>query len=253
MIAGVTLARALGLRVGDGLQLPSAHPSPLLSLVGTFQSAVEIYAADVLLCDEADARQILGMRGDEATDLAITLKNPEESRIVARTALDRIDASRVVERELLGRVYALGYGRRAGLVLAASIPAILALLILAWDRASGLGPDEKREIAILKAVGFATRDVLGVKMLEALLVGALGTAVGLVLAYAWVFLLGAPGLRPALVGWSVLYPEAPLTPMVDVAQLLAIALTVLAPFVGLSIVPAWRAAVIDPMEAMRGG
>ena len=152
----------------------------------------------------------------------------------------------------MGRVYTLGYGRRAGLVLAASIPAILALLILAWDRASGLGPDEKREVAILKAVGFATRDVLGVKMLEALLVGALGTAIGLVLAYAWVFVLGAPGLRPALVGWSVLYPEAPLTPMVDVAQLLAIALAVLAPFVGLSIVPAWRAAVIDPMEAMRG-
>ena len=55
-----------------------------------------------------------------------------------------------------------------------------------------------------------------------------------------------------LAGWSVLYPEAPLTPMVDVAQLLAVALAVLAPFVGLSVVPAWRAAGIDPMEAMRG-
>jgi ABC-type lipoprotein release transport system permease subunit len=55
-----------------------------------------------------------------------------------------------------------------------------------------------------------------------------------------------------LVGWSVLYPEAALTPEVDVAQLLGIALTVVAPFVGLSIVPAWRAATLDPMEAMRG-
>jgi ABC-type lipoprotein release transport system permease subunit len=252
MLAGAVLARALGLRVGDGLQLPSARPSPLLTLTGTFSSKVELYAADVVLCDEADARAILGLRADEATDVALTVINPAESRIVTRTVLERIADARVVERELLGRVYALAYGRRAGLVFAASIPALLALLILAWDRASGIGPEEKREIAILKAVGWSTRDVLEVKMLEALLVGAFGTALGLVLAYVWVFPLGAPGLRPVLVGWSVLYPEQPLTPMVDLAQLIGVSVAVLAPFVGLSIIPAWRAAGTDPMEAMRG-
>jgi ABC-type lipoprotein release transport system permease subunit len=253
MVAGSALATALALRVGDGLQLPSAHPSPLLTLVGTFRASVELYAADIVLCDEEDARAILGLAPDEATDLALTVTNADEARVVTRTVIERIPDARVVDKEILGRVYALAYGRRAGLVLAASIPAILALLILAWDRASGLSPDERKEIAILKAVGWSTRDVLTAKMLEALLVGATGTATGLVLAYAWVFLLGAPGLRPAIVGWSVLYPEAPLTPMVDMAQLLAIATSVLAPFVALSIVPAWRAAGTDPMEAMRGG
>jgi ABC-type lipoprotein release transport system permease subunit len=39
---------------------------------------------------------------------------------------------------------------------------------------------------------------------------------------------------------------------VDVAQLLAIALAVLGPFLALSVVPAWRAASIDPLESMRG-
>ena len=62
--------------------------------------------------------------------------------------------------------------------------------------------------------------------------GALATGVGLLLAYAWVFWLGAPGLRPTLVGWSVLYPEGPLTPMVDLTELLGITLAVLGPFVG---------------------
>ncbi len=66
------------------------------------------------------------------------------------------------------------------------------------------------------------------------------------------FGLGAPGLRGALVGWSVLYPDAPLTPMVDFAQLLAISAATVGPFVGLSIVPAWRAAILEPMDAMRG-
>ncbi len=256
MIAGKTLARAMGLVVGDELGLPSASatnatPAPALKLVGTFGSAVDLYAADVVLCDESDARTLLGLEPDAATDLALTVSNPAESRVVAGEVLARLPGTRVVEKDLLGRVYALTYGRRSGLVLAVSLPALLALLVLAWDRASGLGPEEKREIAILKAVGFSTKDVLLVKMVESLLVASAAAAVGLALGYAWVFLLGAPGLRHAIVGWSVLYPDGPLTPAVDLAQLVAIAVAVVAPFVGLSIVPAWRAASMDPMEAMR--
>jgi ABC-type lipoprotein release transport system permease subunit len=252
MVAGANLARFLGLHLGDSLALPSASPSPPLTLVGTFGSTVETYTNDVILCDESDARTILDVPAGEATDLTLDVINPAEARVVARTVLARLPGTRVVERELLGRVYALVYGRRAGLVLAASIPAILALLVLAWDRASGLAPDEKKEIAILKAVGWSSADVLWEKLFESLIVGAAATGLGLLLGYAWVFLLGAPGLRAAIAGWSVLYPEAPLTPEVDFAQLLAIACAVLGPFVALSVVPAWRASSLDPMDSMRG-
>lgn len=253
MVCGVTLAHALGLLVGDAITLPAPDlRAPPLEVVGTFSSDVDLYAADVVLVDEADARALLGLGDDEATDVALTVANPSEARVVAATALDRLPGTRVVEKELLGRVYALSYGRRSGLVLAASIPALIALLILAWDRASALGPEERREIAVLKAVGWSTRDVLAVKLVEALLVASAGASLGLASAYAWVFVLGAPGLRAALVGWSVVYPAAPLTPVVDAAQLFGVALAVVAPFAALSIVPAWRAATVDPVEGMRG-
>ncbi len=252
MVAGENLARFLGLHLGDSLALPSSAPSPPLTLVGTFGSSVETYANDVVLCDDADARAILDVPADRATDLALDVINPAEARVVAKTVLARLPGTRVVERELLGRVYALAYGRRAGLVLAASVPAVLALLVLAWDRASGLAPDEKKEIAILKAVGWSNADVLWAKLYESLLVGSAATGIGLLLGYAWVFLLGAPGLRAAIAGWSVLYPESPLTPEVDFAQLLAIASAILGPFVALSVVPAWRASSLDPMDSMRG-
>ncbi len=253
MVAGADFARIMGLAPGDKLGLPTTAPSPSLKLVGVFGSPVELYTADVVLCDEDDARAILGLAPDEGTDISLDLANPEEARVVAGTVLDRMPEARVVDKRILARVYTLSYGRRAGLLLAASIPALIALLVLAWDRASGVGPEEQREIAILKAVGFGTRHVLWVKLIESLMVASLASALGLLAAYAWVFWLGAPGLRPALVGWSVLYPTVPLTPAVDFAQLLAIAAAVVGPFVGLSVVPAWRASIVDPMSAMRGG
>lgn len=252
MVAGKELARFLGMRLGDELALPSLGPSVPLRLVGTFRSALDLYTADVLLCDEEDARALLGMPEGAATDLAVTLSNSAEARIVAGTIADRLPGTRVVERDLLARVYHLAYGRRAGFVLGAAIPALLALLVLAWDRASGLGESERREIAVLKAVGWSTSEVLWAKLLESMLVGAFATAIGLLAGYAWVFWLGAPGLRASLVGWSVLYPRAPLTPAVDLAELLGITLAVLGPFVFLSIVPAWRAATSDPLDTMRG-
>lgn len=253
MIAGVELARFLGMRIGDELGLPSADPrAKPMKLVGTFDSRLDLWTADVVLCDEDDARALLGVPDGEAVDVAVDLGNPQEARIVAATIVDVLPGTRVIERDLLARIYHLAYGRRAGLVLGATIPALLALFVLAWDRASGVGPDERREIAILKAIGWSTSDVLWAKLFESLLVGAAATALGLLLAYAWVFWLGAPGLRPALVGWSVLYPKSKLTPAVDVAQLVGITLAVLGPFALLSVVPAWRAASADPVESMRG-
>lgn len=252
MIAGVELAHFLGMLPGDELGLPSSDPrAHAMKLVGTFRSSLDLWTADVIVCDEADARALLGVPDGEAIDIAVTLSNPAEARVVARTILERLPGARVIERDLLERVYHLAYGRRAGLVLGASIPAILALLVLAWDRASGLGADERREIAILKAVGWSTADVLWAKLSESILVGAAATALGLLLGYAWVYWLGAPGLRPALVGWSVLYPRSALTPVVDVAELLGVSTAILGPFVLLSIVPAWRAATADPLESMR--
>lgn len=253
MLVGAELAKFLGLRPGDVLGLPSPNPqAPALELAGTFHARLDMFTADVVVCDEDDARALLAMPAEDATDLAVTVANPAEVRVVARTITERIPGARVIERELLARVHHLAYGRRAGLVLAASLPALLALFVLAWDRASGVGPEERREIAILKACGWSTRDVLTVKLAESLLVGALATTLGLLLAYAWVFWLGAPGLRPALVGWSVLYPRAPLTPTVGVSDLLAIALAVMGPFALVSVLPAWRAAEADPVDAMRG-
>lgn len=252
MIAGTELATFLGLRPGDELGLPSWNfDAHALKLVGTFRSSLDLYTADVLICDEDDARALLDLPRGDATDLAVTLSNTAEARVVARTITERLPGARVIERDLLARVYHLAYGRRAGFVLGASIPAILALLVLAWDRASGLGPDERKEIAVLKAVGWSTSEVLWAKLFESLLVGASATALGLLLGYAWIFWLGAPGLRPALVGWSVLYPRAALTPAVDLAQLLGISLSVMGPFALLSVVPAWRAATTDPLETMR--
>ncbi len=257
-VLGERLAAALGVRVGDRVVFPppggDEHaPGRALAVVGLFASPVALWTSDVALVHDDDARALLDLPAGAATDLALRLTNPDESAVVAAKALAAVPGARVLERRLLERVHALSYGRRAGFVLGASLPALIALLALAWDRLSGLGPAERREIAVLKAAGWSTAHVVAAKLYEALLIGAGAGSLGLVAGYLWAFALGAPGLREALAGWSVLYPRTPLTPAVDVAQLFGLLGLVTAPYLALSVGPAWRAATLDPLEAMRQG
>src|SRR5438477_478474 len=74
MIAGAELAHFLGMRPGDELGLPSPNPEArALKLVGTFRSSLDLYTADVVICDEEDARALLALPAGDATDLAIPL------------------------------------------------------------------------------------------------------------------------------------------------------------------------------------
>ena len=249
---GRELARALGVRVGDKVVLPDRTSTGAACVVsGVFVASLALHTADVVVLPEPDARAVLGVPEDAATDLALELVAPDEAPVVARAAASMDPSLRVIDKALVERVHALVFGRRAGFVLGAAIPALFVLLVLAIDRASGLGTGERRELAILKASGWSTRDVLAMKTWEALLLGLGASALGLVLAYVWAFHLGAPGLAPALAGWSTLYPSLALTPTLTLAQaLLVTALTTL-PFVALTIVPAYRAAATDPLATMR--
>lgn len=247
VMLGDAVARAFGARVGDELDLAGRT----FRVAAIARAATSIVTADVIAMDPRDARAVLGLDPDEATDLAVHIHNPEEIPTAAARIAEALPGARVVTRDELARVYELTYSGRGGFVTLALIPALIALLVLAWDRMTGLSSDERREIAALKGVGWSTRDVLVVRLIESALVAAVAVLLGAIAANVYVYVLGAPGLFHALRGWSVLAPAIRPVPSGDGASVLAIvALTVL-PWLAVSIVPAWRAAVVDPAESLR--
>lgn len=251
---GRELAAALGTRAGDRFVVPlPGHGQLPVDVDRELPDAASLYAPDVLFLAESDARAALAVPAGQAVDVAVDLIAKDESAVLAHELVDRTPGTRVIEKRLLERVQTLSYGRRAGFVLGGAIPALLALLVLAWDRATGIGPLERREIAILKSAGWSAGDVLTAKLYEAAFVGVGGTALGLVLAYAFCFVLGAPGLREVLAGWTTVFPARTIAPAVDGGTILGLLALVAAPFVALSVGPAWRAAQVDPLEAMREG
>lgn len=252
VVVGQALAERLGLRIGDEVALPAAERYQLVRVVGLFRSATALRTADVVLAREPLARALLGVPDGAYTDLAVALSVADEAPVVANRAAALFPGARVLQRSLLERTHALTFDARGGMLSVLLLPALAALLLLAWDRLTGLGEVERREIGILKAVGWQTREVLEVRVYEQLVVALTGASLGVALAYFYVFWLGAPGMAGALFGWSALYPELQLTPSVDASAPLSVLAAVVLPYVAVGLVPALHAALLDPLDAQRG-
>jgi ABC-type lipoprotein release transport system permease subunit len=222
-------------------------------VVGVFGDASAVRSADLIVATTAHARRLLAVPDAMATDLAIDLTTMDEAAVITERVGEALPGARVLDRRLLERTYQLTFDARGGLIAALLLPALAALLLISWERLTGLSESERREIGVLKAVGWGTRDVLAARAWESGCIAFFGALSGALGAYAYVFLLGAPGLYGAMLGWSSLYPPLDLAPALDASQLVALLALVVVPFVAISLVPAWRAAMIDPDRAMRGG
>jgi len=217
---GAALARAGGLAVGDVLSLHGFDGKPYaFNIARVFEAESELASADLMRVNPADFRAFFGIEPDRYTDLALTVSNPREVRKVAEKVLNRLPGARVIAREEMQRTYEAAFNWRQGVLLTFLSTILIAFALLAWDKASGLSAEERREIGILKAVGWDTGDVLRMKLWEGALLSIAAFLCGYVLAWLHVFYADAPLFTAVLKGWSVLYPHFALSPQIDVAQI----------------------------------
>lgn len=249
---GAGVARARNLAVGDLLPLISYNKVPVMLEVGTvFPSDSDLIAADLIVVSPGDFRHLFNFPASQATDLAVTVRNPKELSTIASKIASQFPGSRPVLKSEIQRTYQSVFNWRGGMALLLLASALLSFIIFAWDKATGLSAEERKEIGILKSIGWETSDVLLLKFWEGAVISLTAFLLGTVLAYGHVFLLSAPLFAQALKGWSVIYPRFQLLPVVDVSQLTVLFFLTVVPYTAATILPCWRAATIDPDAAMR--
>ncbi len=216
-----------------------------------FQSDSALLTTDLLVLNEADFRAFFAVPQGMFTDLAVTVRNPRELPTIVEKATQLMPDERFVTRDDIARTYQKLFDWREGLMVALAFVAMLAFAIFAAEKAAGLSAEEAREIGILKAIGWDTRDVIAMKLWEGGLVSGGAFLLGVVLAYAHVFWAGAPLFAPVLKGWAVIYPDFRLAPAVDGGQLVTLFLLTTLPYAAATVVPVWRTAAADPDAVMR--
>jgi ABC-type antimicrobial peptide transport system permease subunit len=250
---GMGVVSSFGPGRGDILALEnSAGFTREYRITGVFKAESNLLTNDLVVMRESALRDFFAIDPDVATDLAVEVYNRREVKTLAKKIKYHLAGTRPISRDEILHTYESMFNWRSGMMLAVAVSALIAFCILAWDKATGVSAEEKREIALLKALGWETSDVLISKFWEGLVISSSSFLLGTIAAWIHVFFLGAPVLAPLLKGWSVLYPDFLLDPVVDLYQLFVLAVLTIVPYLACTLVPAWKTAVTDPEQALRG-
>ena len=243
-IVGSGFARLRQLETGDRFVLQD----PLARLHGfnikaKLDPSTDLISRDLIVLPQDSAAVVLGMPAASATDLAIVLFNEQESTNLARKISRIIPGVRVSTRQQLLRTYTYLFSWRGGLLYFGGLLSLFAFLLLVWDKASGLSAEEKRELGILKGMGWQVDDILWLRFWEAIVIAVSAVLTGVLLAIVHIYVADAALLKPMFAGWSALYPSYRLPLNVSAGDVVLILLIAVVPYLAANLFPAWRAAV----------
>ncbi|MEP6721511.1 MAG: ABC transporter permease [Variovorax sp.] len=246
VVIGRGLADKFSLRLGSTLVILAADgTSRSLRVVGIFRTGNAAYdeaQAFVLL---KRAQSLLG-RENRVNRLIIQLAHPYAAQSVAQTieaatgykSVSWIEASEDLLSLLLVR----------NIIMYSVVSAILVVAAFGiYNTISTIVMEKTRDIAIMKSIGFHPRDLRRIFLLEGLIVGLIGSALGELLGVALMLLLGQVEIRPPGVTEIVHLPMF----WGPEQYVLAAAFAMLS-CVGASYLPARRAGRLRPVEILRG-
>jgi hypothetical protein len=242
---------ALGLKVGDFLTLQgSARRTFRVSRV--LSSGHGLVGHDVVQVGPEQARALLGLAEGASSDLALWVFHDSEMAAI------RPDLARALpfSTRITTRTESLAAARatiaeRAGVRTLLAVPLLLALALLTLATVRQQLAS-RRDVGLLKALGWGSRELLGLRLARALTIGLPALAVGWLAAYALVFVGGASWAGQLLFGWSGAAPQLTLDPSGALLTLLEVGGLIVAPWLAAVLLPALRSATADPETWLRG-
>jgi len=266
VMIGARLASQLSLRAGDNISLVS--PRGAVTAFGTvpriktyrvaavFEIGMSEYDSVFVFMPLQEAQAYFNRAGD-VTAIEVYTDNP-----------DRIDQYRQAVSDSAGRpIYLVDWRQRNATFFGALqvernvMFFILTLIVLvaALNIISGLimlVKDKGRDIAILRTMGATQGAVMRVFLITGAAIGVVGTLVGFIVGF--IVCLNVESIRQFL-SWvtsSQIFPPelyflSRLPARMDVGETVAVLLMALTLSLLATLYPAWRAARLDPVEALR--
>ena len=217
----------------------------------SFDTQTELESNDIIVMTNSDIREIFDIEENLATDIVVKVSNPNEIDTIARKIQLLYPTARVVTNKDIKISYQNIFNYKSGIFLTLFIISLFTFFIIIYDKANGLSSEEKKEIGILKALGWQIDDILKEKFYEASIISLFSYTVGVTMALFFVYILQAPLLRDIFIGYSALKPSFVLPFIIDIQTLFLIFFLTIPIYISATIIPSWRVATLEADEVIR--
>lgn len=247
VVIGRRLADKLRLEMGDNVTVSTpigqVRTMKLVGLFETGTTAIDEGQAFVLL----KRAQALFGRMDRANRIVIQLDDPYAAREVAALIESHVGYRAESWQEAQQNLMTVLLVRNV--IMYSVVSAILVVASFGiFNVISTVVMERRRDIAILRSMGFEARDVRRIFLAEGLAIGAAGAGLGSGMGYALMALLAVVRIQPPALSETVNLPV-----YWGADQLLLAALLALLSAAGASYLPARRAGRLHPVDILRGG
>ncbi len=222
-----------------------------VTFAGVFDADTELESNDVIVLSKDTAKEIFDMDETKATDIVVKIQNPKEIAMIASKIKLLYPDTRVVTTDDLKVSYQNIFDYKGGIFLALFVVVLFTFFIIIYDKSSGLSSEEKKEIGILKAIGWRVDDVLQEKFYESFIISFFSYMVGVGIALGYVYILNAPLLQNIFTGYSQLKTSFTLPFVFDIQTLFLVFFLSVPTYIGATIIPSWRVATLEADEVIR--
>ncbi len=265
IVLGAELARALGVRLGEpvvvitpqGTMTPAGTLPRLKTfrLVGVFEVGMYEFDSGLALIDIDDARKLY--RLDGVSGVRLKLDDLFAAPAVARELAGTLNVAAEVRdwtRSHANFFRAVQIEKRVMFIILTLIIAVAAFNIVSAQVMTVT--DKVADIAILRTLGAAPSSITAIFMIQGALIGVIGTLIGVVGGVLLALNVGTvlPAIERLLSVQfldKTIYYISELPSDLQRGDVVTIAAIALVLALAATIYPAWRAAKVNPAEALR--
>jgi lipoprotein-releasing system permease protein len=247
VLLGKGVAEKMLLAIGDVVQVTTAKGDILpLKVVGFYQSGLADVDDIQSFASLSTTQKLLGESNSYITELQVKLKDmtqaPALAKEYARTfGIDALDI------QTANAQFETGTQVRNTITYAVSITLLIVAGFGIYNILNMMIYEKMDDIAILKATGFSGRDVKWIFIIQAMIIGIVGGALGLVFGYLLSSVIDHAPFETQALPTIKTYPVNFDPKYYIIGIVFALATTYLA-----GLFPARKASKIDPVEIIRG-
>ncbi|MFM9862363.1 MAG: lipoprotein-releasing ABC transporter permease subunit [Micropepsaceae bacterium] len=266
VLIGERLADQMGLMPGMNITLlsPRGNVTPFgvtprskqYAVAGTFKVGMSEYDQSVIFMPLAEAQMYFN-RGNGVTGIEVMINDPDRVGEMRPKIVSTVgESARLVDWTQVNKTFFDALQVESGVMFF-----ILSLIVVVagFNIVSGMimmVKDKTRDIAILRTMGATSGTILRVFLMSGSAIGIVGTLLGFILGVLFcTYIEEIRQFAMWLTGFNLfpseLYFLSKLPAKMDTSQVTMVLLTALTLSILATVYPAWRAAKLDPVDALR--
>lgn len=242
ILIGVGIADQLNIQLNDNINITSAiGVIKVMKVVGIFKTSNSAIDKTKSYTTLAVAQQLLHQSSSYVTDILVNIKDPNKAPEYAKR-YENLTVYKIEDWQAANEQTMASNKTRKVMFGAISVAILLVAAFGIYNIINMTIKEKLNDIAILKATGFSGKDVINIFIKETLVMGIIGTGIGLLLAAGLIKFVSGIYIG----GDREYFPIGFETSIFIMGSVIGMLVTL-----GAGYIPAINAAKIDPIEIFR--